>query len=105
MLGFEPCVVLDGEQVVAVARECRPDLILLDIALPGSDGYRVARALRKEGFETTIIVAVSGYGSEEDRRRSLESGMDYHLTKPLDVRTIASLLGTSRGARRPDSTG
>jgi CheY-like chemotaxis protein len=65
---------------------------LLDIGLPTHDGYQVARTLRQEGCTSTII-AVSGYGQEEDRRRSQEAGIDHHVTKPVDVKTIAALLG------------
>jgi CheY-like chemotaxis protein len=95
LLGHEVNIVLDGDEAVAAARSFSPHLVLLDIALAGTDGYRVARALRDEGFQQTIIAAVSGYGMEEDRRRSIEAGMDYHLTKPIGIRTITSLLAKS----------
>jgi len=92
LLGHEVDVVFDGHKVVEVARAWHPQLVLLDIGLPGTDGYRVARALREDGFNDTVIAAVSGYGLEEDRRRSIEAGMNHHLTKPVDVKTITALL-------------
>jgi CheY-like chemotaxis protein len=92
LLGHEVETVFDGLLVLEAARAYCPGVILLDIGLPNIDGYRVARSLREEGFNETLIIAVSGYGLEEDRRRSQEAGIDHHLTKPVDVRTITDLL-------------
>jgi CheY-like chemotaxis protein len=91
LLGHEVEAVFDGPSGVEAVRKFRPRVVLLDIGLPDFDGYQVARALRQEGFKD-MIIAVSGYGQEEDRRRSHEAGMDHHLTKPLDVRAIEGLL-------------
>jgi len=92
ILGHEVEVVFDGRKGIEIARSYRPDVVLLDIGLPNLDGYQVARTLREEGFRDTIIIAVSGYGQEEDRKRSREAGMDHHLTKPVDVKTISALI-------------
>jgi CheY-like chemotaxis protein len=92
MLGHEVEVACDGRKGVEIARSYRPEVVLLDIGLPLLDGYQVARTLREEGFHDTIIIAVSGYGQEEDRQRSREAGMDHHLTKPVDVQTISELI-------------
>jgi CheY-like chemotaxis protein len=59
------------------------------------DGYQVARTLREEGFQDMLIIALSGYGQEEDRRRSREAGMNYHVIKPVDIKTIADLIDRS----------
>jgi CheY-like chemotaxis protein/anti-sigma regulatory factor (Ser/Thr protein kinase) len=92
MLGHETHMAHDGPEGLEAARNYRPDVILLDIGLPRLDGYVVARTLRHEGFQDTLIIAISGYGQEEDRRRSLEAGMNHHLTKPVDIKTIAELI-------------
>jgi PAS domain S-box-containing protein len=96
MLGHEVQSAYDGPEGIEAARSYRPEVILLDIGLPSMDGYSVARALRIEGFQDTLIIAISGYGQEGDRRRSLESGMDHHLTKPVDLKTITDLLAQPR---------
>jgi CheY-like chemotaxis protein len=94
ILGHDVQVVHDGHQGIEAARSYRPRVVLLDIGLPKLDGYQVARTLRQEGFHDTIIIALSGYGQEEDRRRSREAGMNHHLTKPVDVRTITQLINS-----------
>jgi CheY-like chemotaxis protein len=93
MLGHEVKVAHDGPEGIEAARDYRPDVILLDIGLPRLDGYSVARALRQEeAFRDTLIIAISGYGQEEDRLRSIEAGMNHHLTKPVDITTINELI-------------
>jgi two-component system CheB/CheR fusion protein len=75
-----------------------PDVVLLDIALPGMDGYEVARRLREQrGEKRPLLIAVTGYGREEDRRRSAEAGIDLHLLKPADMAQLERLL---RGFQR-----
>jgi PAS domain S-box-containing protein len=93
ILGHDVEVVFDGRKGIEAARIYRPRVVLLDIGLPNLDGYHVARTLRQEGFNDTMIIALSGYGQEEDLKRSREAGMDHHLTKPVDVRTITKLIG------------
>jgi CheY-like chemotaxis protein len=91
----------DGPAALALADEFVPDLVLLDIGLPGMDGYEVARRLRaRPGLDRVLLVALTGYGQEEDVRRSRQAGFDHHLVKPADPTTLAALfaaLGT--GAR------
>jgi two-component system CheB/CheR fusion protein len=70
-----------------------PDIVLCDVGLPGMDGYAVARMLRGEqSFGGTVLIAVSGYGQEEDRNRSREAGFDLHLIKPVDADELERLL-------------
>ena len=84
-------IAYNGLDAIAVAREHRPEVVLLDIGLPGMDGYEVAARLRREECcKDAVIIAVSGYGEEEARRRSKESGFDHHLVKPVDVDAILS---------------
>jgi CheY-like chemotaxis protein len=77
---------------VRVVIAARPDLALIDLGLPGIDGYEVARQVREQVGEEVILVAVSGFGQPEDKRRAIEAGFDDHLTKPADVRDIENLL-------------
>ena len=70
-----------------------PDVVVCDIGLPGMDGYRVARALRDNPATAAIrLIALTGYGQDEDRRRARQAGFDEHLTKPADPATLESLL-------------
>ncbi len=83
----------DGLEALATARSFQPDAIVLDIGLPGLDGYRVAEALRREpAFTHVRLVAVSGYGQDEDRRRAKAAGFDYHLVKPVDLSQLVTAL-------------
>jgi signal transduction histidine kinase len=91
--GHEPCIVHDGEAAIEAARVHQPDLVLLDIGLPGMDGYSIARALRRDPATASVrLIALTGYGQEEDRRRSHEAGFDVHLTKPVDPAELQRLL-------------
>ena len=88
----------NGEQAVRLAGELRPDVVLLDIGLPGMNGYEVARHLRGEpSLAGALLVALTGWGSEDDKRQSREAGFDFHLTKPVEVSVIEGIL--ARGAR------
>ncbi|MFO0953703.1 MAG: response regulator [Isosphaeraceae bacterium] len=92
-LGHEVTAVHDGRAAVEAARGIVPDCVLLDIGLPVLDGYQVARALRDdERLRDTVIIAVSGYGQAEDRRRSRAAGFNHHLIKPVSLDTLVSLL-------------
>ena len=82
----------DGPTAIEVARAHRPEVVLLDIGLPGMDGYEVVERLRtEECCKDALIIAVSGYGQEEDRRRSREAGFDHHLVKPVDYDALMTL--------------
>ncbi|HKV09558.1 MAG TPA: response regulator, partial [Thermoanaerobaculia bacterium] len=76
------------------ARELRPEVVLCDIGLPGElDGYGVARAFRADpDLASARLIALTGYGQEEDRRRALEAGFDTHLTKPADPEVLKRLV-------------
>src|SRR3989344_143131 len=92
-LGHEARAAYRAQAGIDDALDFRPHIILLDIGMPEMDGYEVARKLRGyQEFEKTIIVAVSGYGQEEDRQRSREAGFDQHLVKPVDLDTWRGLL-------------
>jgi signal transduction histidine kinase/integral membrane sensor domain MASE1/CheY-like chemotaxis protein len=98
--GHEMHVARDGNDGLARALALRPDVVLLDIGLPGLDGFEVARRLRKQADEDgTLLVALTGYGQEADRRRARESGFDHHLVKPVALEDLARILAlASRSA-------
>lgn len=96
LLGHEVNVARDGSSALFIARSTRPDFVLLDIGLPGSDGFQVAEALRREpGLASVMIIAVTGRGAEKDRERSQEAGIDHYLLKPVDLGFLESLLGNA----------
>ena len=66
--------------------------MLLDIGLPGTDGYEIARCLRSSGLTDPMLVALTGYGQDEDRRRALDAGFDLHMTKPVDPKELETAL-------------
>ena len=90
--GHEVATAFDGVAALKIAQEFQPDFLLLDIGLPGLDGYELARRLRAQGFERTPIVAISGYAQEGDRMRSREAGFNYHFAKPVDFEALAELI-------------
>ncbi|WP_175517117.1 ATP-binding response regulator [Planctomicrobium piriforme] len=90
-------VANDGWTAIAVADEFRPEVILLDIGLPQMSGYEVARHLREQPrFAKTVLVALTGYGTDEDRRRSKEAGFDLHIVKPPALAALRDALEYSR---------
>lgn len=92
-LGHEVRTAESGEQALACAAEFRPEVVLLDIGLPKVDGYEVARRLRArpEGRDMKLV-AMTGWGADEDRRRAAEAGFDLHLVKPVDAQALESAL-------------
>lgn len=93
MHGHELAVEANGLAAIEAARRLRPDVVLLDLGLPGCDGFEVARRLRDEHGAAMRIIALTAYGSDNDRRQSREAGCDLHVVKPADPRFIESLLG------------
>jgi PAS domain S-box-containing protein len=92
-LGHEVQTAYDGLEALQVAVEFQPRFLLLDLGMPGMSGFDVARELRKRpDFEQATFVALTGWGQENDRRRTLEAGFDYHLVKPVELRAIQELL-------------
>ena len=91
--GHEAHALHDGPSVVPAVTRLRPDVVLLDIGLPGLDGYEVARELRAlDGHPVRLLAAITGYGQPEDRRRSAAAGFDVHLTKPVDPARLRELI-------------
>jgi PAS domain S-box-containing protein len=91
--GQEATALHDGATAIEWALEHQPDAVLLDIAMPGLDGYEVARRLREQQeLQSTVLIAVTGYGQPADRRRALAGGFDIHLTKPVRWADLESIL-------------
>src|SRR4051794_15286137 len=91
--GHEAQTADDGLSALAVAADFHPDVALVDVGMPGMDGYEFARRVRgMPGLERVLLVALTGYGQDEDRRRALEAGFDVHLIKPADLDHLEKLL-------------
>jgi CheY-like chemotaxis protein len=83
----------DGPSALAVAQSFQPEVVLLDIGLPGMDGWEVARRLKAEAVgKPPFLIAVTGYGREENRQKSAEAGIDLHLVKPANPVVLTGLL-------------
>ena len=96
-LGADAQVVYDGPSALEAIGTYRPALVLLDIGMPGMDGYEVAQRMRANPeLRDVLLVAHSGWGQEEDRRRSTEAGFDHHLIKPVEVEALQALLVASK---------
>jgi CheY-like chemotaxis protein len=92
--GHEVQIALGGPDGLKTAAVFGPEVVFVDIGMPGMDGYEVARQLRRRTeSKKSKLVALSGYGRDEDRRRSLEAGFDTHLVKPVDVKALTNVLG------------
>lgn len=93
VLGAEVEVVHDGRTALAKMKDFRPAVILLDLGMPGMNGLEVARTVREDPeFRDVLLVALTGWGQREDRRRTTEAGFDYHLVKPADIDALQSIL-------------
>jgi signal transduction histidine kinase/CheY-like chemotaxis protein len=99
MLGNDVRTAHDGVEAVEAEEDFRPDVVLLDIGLPRMNGYDAARRIRAARGPDVELVAVTGWGQSDDRRRAKEAGFDIHLTKPVDVRTLQDLLAAHGGRR------
>jgi DNA-binding response OmpR family regulator len=98
MVGFTVRTAHDGPSTLTVARSFEPAAILLDVGLPGQDGYEVARQLRKEHFgEGVLLIAVTGHSTGNDHSLSKEAGFDHHLVKPIDLKSLITLLAQKAG--------
>jgi CheY-like chemotaxis protein len=96
LLGNHVESAYDGESGIAVAARLKPHMILLDLAMPGMDGFQVRRRLHEGGSGTALLVAMTGFGNEEDKRRTRAAGFDAHLTKPVELDALVALLNEAR---------
>jgi CheY-like chemotaxis protein len=99
--GHEAHTVHDGVAAVEATTRLQPDLVLLDICLPGVNGYEAARRIRKQHKQSggPVLVALSGWGQDQDRRRSEEAGFDAHLVKPVDESDLCTILANVRSRK------
>lgn len=81
-------VVHDGNAAVAAIREFKPQAVLMDIAMPGLNGFEVAERLQQEGIMPALLIAMTGWGHEENKRRTLAAGFHEHRVKPLDIEAL-----------------
>jgi CheY-like chemotaxis protein len=96
--GHDVRVAGDGPGALDLAAAFRPDVVLLDVGLPGMDGYQVARCLHQQaGLEQTFLLTLSGYAEELDHCRSREAGCEQHLVKPMDPDRLRDLLASRQG--------
>ena len=96
ILGGDVQVAYDGPSALEAIKICRPAVVLMDLGMPGMDGCEVARRIRQapENKEL-VLIAMTGWGQEEDKRRSREAGFDHHLVKPVDLKDLQALLAAS----------
>jgi PAS domain S-box-containing protein len=100
MLGYRTTVVYDGDEALRAAAELHPRTAILDLGMPRVSGEDVARRLRREDWARgMVLIALSGWGRDDDRRRTTEAGFDHHFVKPLDLNVLSALLA-ARGAPR-----
>ena len=98
LMGARAHVAHEGGQAIELAAGFEPDLVLLDIGLPGMDGYETARQLRQvPGFKARLV-ALTGYGSAQDRERSRAAGFDAHMVKPVSPAELETLLSEAAAA-------
>lgn len=93
LMNHEPSIAYDGLKAIETARAVQPDVIMLDLGMPGMTGYEVCRELRKDpAFAKTLIIAQTGWGQESDREKTRDAGFSYHMTKPINFSELSGLL-------------
>jgi CheY-like chemotaxis protein len=101
MEGFHVRIASEGMSALKIADEFRPDVVLLDIGLPGMNGFEVAQRLRRlPSCREALLIALTGYGEAESRSRSAQAGFDFHMVKPADVNLLLSMLADPQQARK-----
>lgn len=99
VMGHDVRVAYDGQEAIDVAETFRPHVMILDVGMPKLDGYEAARRVREQSWgREVLLVAMTGWGREDDHRRSEESGFDRHFTKPADMSEIQQVLAAFEGA-------
>jgi CheY-like chemotaxis protein len=97
VLGADVQIVYDGAAVLAALQQSPAASVLLDLGMPGMDGFQIARRIREQPeLSAVVLIALTGWGQEEDRRRTVEAGFDHHLTKPADLAALQALLISRR---------
>ena len=95
IMGHEVRTADDGLQAVEAAEAFRPDVIVLDIGMPNLNGYEACHRIREQSWgRKAVLIAQTGWGNPEDKRRSLEAGFDHHIVKPVDPTVLEKLLAS-----------
>lgn len=92
ILGYEAVTAYSGQEAIAAAQDVCPEMVFIDLAMPGMDGCETAKRLRELLGNQTVLVAVTGWSRQEDRRRSADCGFDLHYAKPLSLPALEELL-------------
>ena len=101
MEGYEVQLAHEGLKALEIAETFKPDVVLLDIGLPGMNGFEVAIRMRKlPGSRDALLIALTGYGEAESRLRSEHAGFDFHMVKPADLNLLLTMLADPDAARR-----
>lgn len=97
LLGCDVRVAHDGQEALGVAADFHPDVVLLDLGMPRMSGYEAAEHIRQAAWgKNLVLVALTGWGQEEDRRKTTQAGFDHHLTKPADPAMLKALLAAAK---------
>jgi CheY-like chemotaxis protein len=103
LMGHEVRAAQSGVAAIDMAAQFRPDLIVLDIGMPGLDGYEVCRRIRQQDWgQSIVIAALTGWTRDEDRDRSEQAGFDHYLVKPVDPKLLEDLVAGMHRTARPD---
>ncbi len=103
-LGHTVRMTHDGASALIVGQEFKPDLVLMDIGMPGMDGYETCERMRQQTWASSArIVALTGWGQEEDKRKAKRAGFDEHLVKPVDRKTLIDVLSATAVSQRQPS--
>ena len=102
LMGNDVHTAFDGVEAVNAAHTFRPDVVLLDVGLPLRNGYEAARLIRGETWgHSMVLIALTGWGQEQDRKRSRDAGFDHHLVKPIDPKALMSIVSDLFHGERP----
>jgi len=104
--GYMAATAYNGEDGIREAARFGPDVIVMDLAMPGLDGYEAARRIRQSpGGKSVLLIALTGWGQEGTRRKALEAGFDFHAVKPVDIDVLKNYITQSRVRRESSATG
>jgi DNA-binding response OmpR family regulator len=101
VMGYQVRTAYDGPEAILAADEFQPEVALLDIGLPRLSGYDIARHVRQKRGRGVLLVAITGWGQDEDRRKAREAGFDHHFTKPADFDELLGLIDKELRQRTP----
>ena len=101
--GYEVAGLSGGDGLLAAIEQGNPDLVLMDIQLPGKDGFALLREIRTSPFGTVRVIALTAHAMAGDRERALQAGFDGYITKPIDVRSFPDQVHRALGGERPTS--